>query len=134
MNSQTKQPASVVLISLVMVLFLSLFMLEITDSIVFHHAVARSAFCFPPAAVLLWGILARRRWAWYVARGLTLVGALIFAATDVLALTTPHIKPRDLHGIVTISLLLCLILIATFVALGRENTRMHYQIKTCHEN
>ncbi|MBW8863899.1 MAG: hypothetical protein JF609_03060 [Verrucomicrobia bacterium] len=134
MEPNQKQPASVALIALVVILFLSLFALEITDSIVFHHQVARSVFLFPPAAGLLWGVLNRRRWAWFLARILTLAGVLIFGATNLLALLSPHMKPRDLHGILVISTLLCLILIATFLALGRPGTKNHYRIGKNHEN
>jgi hypothetical protein len=129
-----KQPASVILTGLVIVLFLSLFTLEITDSVVFHHQTARSAFLLPPAAGLLWGVLKRQRWAWYLARLLTLAGTVIFATTGVLALLAPHIKPRDLHGIVTISTVLCLVLVATFIVLGRSSTKNHYRIGKHHEN
>jgi hypothetical protein len=43
-------------------------------------------------------------------------------------------KPRDLHGIVTISTLLGLILIATFIMLGRPSAKNHYHIVKNHEN
>jgi hypothetical protein len=134
MKPNQKQPATVALTGLVIILFLSLFTLEVTDSIVFHHRVARSTFLLLPAAGLLWGVLKQQRWAWHVARLLTLVGAMIFAATGVLALLAPHMKPRDLHGILTISTLLSLILIATFIALERPSTKHHYNVRNQNEN
>ena len=129
-----KQPASVIITSLVIILFLALFTLEVTDSIVFHHEVARSAYLFLPAAGLLWGVWSRRRWAWHGARWLTMAGAVIFAYTGIMALLSPQMKPRDLHGIVTISTVLCLVLIATFIALGRSSTKNHYRLGKHHEN
>ena len=134
MNTKSKYPFSIALAALVIVLFLSLFVLEITDSIVFHHKLARSAFFFPPAAVLLWGVLARRRWAWFAARVMTFLGALVFAATGILVIFNTHVKPRDQHGIFTISFLLCVILAATFIALGRPAARNLYQPEEQHEH
>jgi hypothetical protein len=134
MKLRIKYPFSLALVALVMVLFLALFVLEITDSIVFHGQVARSAFCFPPAAVLLWGVLARRRWAWVVARVATGLGALVFAATGVLVFFNSHVTPRDLHGIATISFVLCAILVTAFLALGRPATRKLYSPGEYHEH
>jgi hypothetical protein len=134
MRTKIKYPFSIALAAFVIVLFLSLFVLEITDSIVFHHRLARSAFFFPPAAVLLWGVLARRRWAWFAARAVTFVGALIFTATGVVAILNTHMKPRDQHGILTISFLLGAILAATFTVLGRPAARNLYQPGEQHEH
>lgn len=133
MSTKSKYPFGIALVAFVIVLFLSLFVLEMTDSIVFHHELARSAFFFPPAALLLWGVLTRRRWAWFATRAVTFVGALIFTATGGFAVLSTHIKPRDQHGIVTISLLLGAILAATFIALGRPAARNLYQPGARHE-
>lgn len=129
-DTPARTPRSVIAAALVITLFMSLFVLEITDSIVFHRQVARSVFCFPPTAVLLWGVLMRRRWAWYAARLAMLLGIFAFGATGIAAAWFfPAIKPRDQQGIIVISLILCTLLTLAFAALGRRSARELFNVE-----
>lgn len=133
--ASSRTPRSVIATSLVVILFLSLFMLEITDSIVFHRKIARSAFFFPLAGVLLWGVLTRRRWAWFAARGAMVLGILVFGATGIAAAWFfPQINPRDQRGIIIISFILCTLLVTAFKVLGRPSARRHFGIGGNHEH
>jgi hypothetical protein len=130
----SRTPRSLIVAALIITLFMSLFVLEITDPIVFHRQMARSVFFFPPAALLLWGVLMRRRWAWYAARVAMLVGIFAFGATGIAAAWFfPAIKPRDQHGIIVVSIILCTLLALAFTALGRPSTRQLFQLGGNHE-
>lgn len=72
-------PASVAIAAAVLILFLALFALEVSDSWVADGSLARSAFFFPPTVVLFCGLLTRRLWAWWSIRVLTLLGTMWFA-------------------------------------------------------
>ena len=134
MSNTPTPPRSLIAAALVIVLFMSFFVLEITDSFIHHRQVARSAFFFPPTAILLWGVLTRRRWAWFVARGAMVAGVLAFGTTGIFAaFFATSLKPRDQNGIIGVSIFLCTLVVLGFVALGRPATRRLFGIGGTHE-
>lgn len=127
-------PRSVTAAAIIVVLFMCFFVLEITDSIVNHRAVARSVFFFPPTAVLLWGVLTRRRWAWHVARGATFAGVLVYGSVALFACFAANLDPANRRGIFLVSCFLALLVALAFTALGRPSARRHFGIGGHHEH
>jgi hypothetical protein len=66
----------------VTVLFLAFFSLEFSDGLVRQdgRVFYWTTVLFAPVLLLLWGLLAARRWAWWIFRGATALGTLWFVA------------------------------------------------------
>lgn len=122
-------PASSVVGVAVVILFLSLFVLEISHGI-FNEGgvVAKSLFFLPPTLALFWGMLTRRRWALGVARAVAIAGALWFFMWGAIAVAGQY---HDQHGpvwiwLACVSFTLGGLLVAGFIGLGRPSTARHY--------
>jgi hypothetical protein len=116
------------------ILFLAFFALEISDGLVRRGGAIHpvSTTLFAPGVLLLYGLLSSRRWAWWVARGLSAVFALWFLGFIAV------IPFADLHGeqgpvpwwgrvyMVGVSLILAGILAGAFAALGRPAARGYF--------
>lgn len=129
-------PKSVLVAASIVILFLGLLALEISDGLVRHGGrVARSLYVFPPVVALLWGILTHRRWAWLACRVAALLFGLVFTGVGVAACV---VRPTDQYGavwiwIATVSFVLGSCLFAGFFALGRPSAKAHYRFEcpTC---
>jgi len=128
-GSARPMPASVIAAVSVNILFLGLLALEVSDSFVLRGgAVARSAYFLPPAALLCWGLLTRRRWAWRAARGAALAFALVNGGVAAFAGVA---RPHDAHGpvwvwLAAVGVVLAGLLVAGFLALGQTPARRFY--------
>jgi hypothetical protein len=115
-------------------LFLALLALEISDGLVRRGGALHpvSAFSFPPALLLLGGLLAGRRWAWWTARGAAVVFTVWFLGLSV------AVCFAELHAdggpvpwqarvwMVAVGLVLAGLLAAGFLALGRPPARRYF--------
>lgn len=125
-------PKSVLVAALIVILFLALLALEVSDGLNRHGGrIARSLYAFPPVLALLWGILTHRRWAWLGCRAAATLCGLLFAGVGVAACVA---RPRDQYGavwiwIACVSFALASLLFAGFVALGRPSARGHYRLE-----
>jgi hypothetical protein len=116
------------------VLFLAFFTLEISDGLVRRGGAVHpiGSALFAPTLLLLYGLLSARRWAWWVARGLSALFSLWFLGFIAV------IPWADLHGepgpvpwwgrlyMIGVSLVLAGILAGGFVALGRPAARSYF--------
>lgn len=125
-------PASVLGAALVNALFLALFALEISDTVVRRDGgVAKSLFFFPPALVLFWGLVTGRRWAWHGVRWGSLGFALLYFGVSAVACV---LQPADRQGpvwvwIASVGVVLgSLLFVGGFYALGRPSARQYFGI------
>jgi hypothetical protein len=116
------------------ILFLPFFALEISDGLVRRGGAIHpvSSALFAPTLLLLYGLLAARRWAWWLARGVSALVSLCFLGFIAV------IPWADLHGeqgpvpwwgrlyMIGVSLVLGGILAGGFVALGRPAARSYF--------
>jgi hypothetical protein len=116
------------------VLVLAFFALELSDRLVRQDGkvVYWSTFLFPPALLLFYGVLAGRRWAWWISRGAFALAALWFLGFVAV------IPFANLHGeggpvpwdgrlyMACVSLVFAGILAGAFRALGRLETRIWF--------
>lgn len=129
-------PAGVLAAVAVTILFVALLALEISDGLVRRGALHLvSSLCFPPALLLLCGLLLRRRWAWLTARGAAVLFALWFLG---LSVAVCFAELRTEQGpvpwqarvwMVAVGLVLAGLLAAGFLALGRPPARRYFGLK-----
>ncbi len=128
-TSTARLPAGLLVGVLTAILFLSLFTLEISHGYFRENGqVAKSLFFFPPTALLIWGMLARRRWALLAARCAALLGSAWFYLWAVIAVVGQY---QDEHGpvwiwLMCVSAILGSVLLAAFFGLGRATVAKHY--------
>lgn len=124
-------PRSVLFVALVIIAFIGLLTLEISDSFFRHdHQIARSAFILPVSALLLWGFLTRRRWAWRTTRIVTLLTAMVYAVPAIgVWFFFPHIQTGARAGITIVSAILFALVLSAHLALGRRPARAYFQMR-----
>lgn len=117
-------------------LFLAFFALEFSDRLVRQDGrlLYWTSFLFPPALILLCGLLAARRWAWWVCRGVAAAGVLWFLAW-VAVIPFGDIRgpggPAPWYGrvyMICVSLVFAAILAGAFRSLGRPEARDYFRL------
>ncbi len=116
------------------VLVLAFFTLESSDGLVRQHGriLYWSTFLFLPALLLFCGLLAVRKWAWWISRGATALAALWFlgfVAVIPFADLQANGVPVPWHGrvyMVCVSLVFAGILAGAFWSLGRPESRIYF--------
>jgi hypothetical protein len=116
------------------VFFLAFFALELSDRLVRQNGriFYWTTFLFPPALLLFCGLLAARRWAWWIARGAFAFVALWFlgfVAVIPFANLSTEAGPVPWYGrlyMMGVSLAFAGILAGAFWALGRPETRTYF--------
>jgi len=123
-------PTSVVGAVTINALFLGLLALEISHGLSRQGGViARSAFVFPLALALFWGLVCGQQWTWHLARWGSLLFALFYFSVSA---TVCVLRPTDHHGpvwmwIAAVGVVLgSLLLFGGFFALGRPSARNHF--------
>ncbi|TCO84894.1 hypothetical protein EV701_13314 [Chthoniobacter flavus] len=121
-------PHSVLFVALVLILFLGLLTLEISDSYFRHdHAIARSLFVLPLPAALFWGICTRHRWAWWTTRILALLVAILYALPSIgIWFLYPHLPLGLRLWITVVGAILCAFVLSVHLALGRPAARTYF--------
>jgi hypothetical protein len=124
-------PRSVLLVALIIIAFIGLFTLEISDSYFKHDGqIARSLFVLPVAILLLHGILTRRRWAWWSTRVLGLLGAGIYTFASVgVWIFFGRLPVGVRFWISIVGMTLCALILLAYLALGRRPARAYFQIQ-----
>ena len=128
-------PASVTGALVLNAVFLALFALEISTGLTRERGVlAKSLFFFPPALAIFLGLCAARRWAWQLARALSLLGSMFFFAVAVMVCIY---QPIDDRGPVWIWIALVsvslgsLLFAGGFHALGRPSAARYFAPSEC---
>ncbi len=117
-------------------LFLAFFALEISDGLVRRGGAIHplSSTMFAPALVLLYGLVSARRWAWWLARGVSAAGSLWFLG---FAVAIPFVELRGPQGpvpwwgrlyMIGVSLTLAGILGSGCWSLGQETARSYFEL------
>ena len=124
-------PRSVLFVACIVIVFIALFVLEISDSLVLHHGqVARSIFFLPVAALLFWGILTRRRWAWIVTRCLSALASVLYGGVGIAVwIVFTHLQTGLKLWLTTVSAGLLALTLSAFLSLGRAQARAYFQMQ-----
>ncbi len=121
-------PRSVLYVALILILFLGLLVLEISDSFFRHdHAIARSLFVLPLPAALLWGVLTRRRWAWWASRIVAVLAAILYALPSIgVWFLYPHLPFGLRLWLTIVGTILGTLVLSVYLALGRRPARAYF--------
>jgi hypothetical protein len=120
----------VLFVALVVIVFIGLFTLEISDSLVRHHGqIARSIFFLPVALLLLWGILKRRHWAWVITRVLSALASVLYGSVAIAVwIFFGHLQAGLKVWLSVVSVGLLALALSAFLSLGRTKARAWFQI------
>jgi len=123
-------PRTILFVALILIAFIGLLTLEISDSFVRHNGqIARSLFVLPVVILLLRGVLTRRRWAWRTTRILALVAALLYAVPSISVwLFFPQIQTGQRIWISAVGAGLIVLAITAWLALGRRPARAYFRV------
>jgi hypothetical protein len=122
---RTTLPISVLIVAIINIAFIGLLALESSDSyFVRGGRIARSLYVLPVAILLLYGVLNRRRWAWWATRAVAALGAAIYAGAAVgVWVFSSHLQLGLRVWISTVSASLFMLVLSAFFALGRRPAR-----------
>ncbi|MDR3401290.1 MAG: hypothetical protein P4L99_02235 [Chthoniobacter sp.] len=126
----SRPPHSVLFVALIIIAFIGLLTLEISDSFVRHNGqIARSLFVLPVVVLLLRGVLTRRRWAWHTTRILALVAAIFYAIPSIgVWFFFAHLQTGVRIWISAVGAVLITLAISAHLALGRRPTRAYFRL------
>ena len=121
-------PRSVLFVALIVVLFIGLLVLEISDSYFLHdHQVARSLFVLPIPSALLWGLLHRRRWAWQATRVASLLAAILYMLPTIgVWFFFPHLQTALRLWLTVVGSILFTLVLCVYLALGKAPARYYF--------
>lgn len=138
-KTQEKVPSTVRMTNTATILFLSFCSLEFSDGItrqdgrVFYW----TSVLFLPFLVLLFGVITEKKWAWWIARGSSLLLALGFIVMigaipfgDLQKDGVP-IGPLGRLWMVGVTSVFLSVTIAVFLALGRKDTIHYFENQKC---
>lgn len=122
-------PRSVLFVAIVIVLFIGLLTLEVSDSFFLHdHQLARSLFVLPIPSALLWGLLHRRRWAWSAIRTAALLAAVLYTLPTIgVWFFFPHLQTGLRLWLTLVGVILFSLVLSVYLALGRAPARAYFR-------
>jgi len=123
-------PRSVLFVAVILVAFVGLLCLEVSDSFFRHDGqIARSLFVLPVVVLLLWGLVSRRRWAWLITRVVALLAAALYVATiAVVWIAFAQMQTGARIGISVVSAILGGLVLLAYLALGSGPARAYFRI------
>jgi hypothetical protein len=129
-GSAAKMPSSVLFVALAVILFIGLFTLEISDSLVRHHGqIARSIVFLPVALLLLWGILKRHRWAWTTTRVLSALASVFYGGVGIAVwIFFSHLQTGLKVWLSTVSGGLLALTLTAFLSLGHTKAGAYFRV------
>ena len=128
-TSLSATPRSVLFVAIVIVVFIGLLTLEVSDSFFLHdHQLARSLFVLPVPSALLWGLLQRRLWAWWAIRVVALLAAILYTLPTVgVWFFFPHLQTGLRLWLTVVGVILFSLVLSVYLALGRAPARAYFR-------
>jgi len=126
----TALPRSVLFVALIIITFIGLLTLEISDSLVRHDGqIARSLFVLPVVLLLLHGVLTRCRWAWRATRILALLAVVLYAVPSIgVWFFFPQVQTGPRIWISAVGAGLITFAVSAYLALGRRHARAYFRV------
>jgi hypothetical protein len=126
---QSTTPHSVLFVAIVIVLFIGLLALEVSDSFFLHdHQLARSLFVLPIPCTLLWGLLHRRLWAWWAIRIVALLAAILYTLPTIgVWFFFPHLQTGLRLWLTGVGIILFSLVLSVYLALSRASARAYFR-------